>query len=642
MLKQFIIKKHKSYLHLQKIFSRSSFLIYFNSYRFFFINVNAFKQMSIDVMIFHVINNSENDEAFDKNQIQFIMFLNKRFSSVETRYWFTKLEMIGVIWIIKKMRHFIKSCKKSSMLIFTNHAIIAEIVNQIFLTMINTNKFNLRLIRVSQFLFTFFIKIRIKSDKFHVVSNVLSRLKFIAIIENTFILKNLNDVKFIIVKNMIIMNVIMKKKRSWNVKFHCVHEILNCQFDENIFFIKMNEKFFSNLKQIYRNDDQWFKFKIKLKIRTNFMNIFDEIEFILKKNHVYFVFENTTSRFCILWFMKKIITATTHDKNYHCDFHRVYVRISEFLYIKHLVKRFKKYIKHCKKCIENQIVKHVFYDELHSIKSIALCFHIIIIDFIFVLFKISNDMNSVFITTNKFFKKINLMSNKITWFASKWVELWLIMSQKKNWDLFKAIIFNRNSKIVILFWKITFHHLKVALLYITIYHFQTNEQSERTNQIVKIALKYFLIKNDVIDFITLLLSIQAVMNNSTNVFTDVFSNEIFYKFKVLKVTNLLNNDVVRTKAENDISKIIVEKKRVMLKKKTENVIIHAQIMFQIRYDFKHKSIDLKANQKIYIRLHRNYFQFDLKNRKYSKQRLKSVSILKKINRLIYKLKISKT
>ena len=176
----------------------------------------------------------------------------------------------------------------------------------------------------------------------------------------------------------------------------------------------MNEKFFLNLKQIYRNNDQWFKFKIKLKIRTNFVNTFDEMKFMLKKNHIYFVFDDVTSRLCISWFMKKRIFATAHDENHHCDFYRVYVRISEFLYIKHLVKKFKKYIKHCRKCFKSQIVKYIFYDELHSIKSIALSFHIIIIDFIFVLSKTSNDMNSVFITTNKFFKRINLMSNKIT------------------------------------------------------------------------------------------------------------------------------------------------------------------------------------------------------------------------------------
>ena len=149
-------------------------------------------------------------------------------------------------------------------------------------------------------------------------------------------------------------------------------------------------------------------------------------------------------------------------------------------------------------------------------------------------------------------------------------------------------------------------------------------------------------KNDVIDFITLLPSIQAVMNNSTNVSTDVSPNEILYEFKVLKATDLLNNDVVKTRVEDDIPKTVVEEERAMLKKKTENVIAHAQAMFKVRYDFKHKPIDLEADQKIYIKLHRNYFQFDLKSRKYSKQRLKSVSILKKIDRLTYKLKISKT
>ena len=192
------------------------------------------------------------------------------------------------------------------------------------------------------------------------------------------------------------------------------------------------------------------------------------------------------------------------------------------------------------------------------------------------------------------------------------------------------------------FWKTTFHHLKIVLLYITAYHSQTNEQSEQINQIVKIAFKYFFIKNDIVNFITLFSSIQIVINNSKNASTNILSNKILYEFKILKIINLLNNDVVKTKIENDISKIIVEKKTRHVKKKTKNIIIYAQIMFKIRYNFKYKFIDLKADQKIYIKFHRKYFQFDLKNRKYSKQRLKSVNILKKINRLIYKLKISKT
>ena len=181
------------------------------------------------------------------------MFLNKRFSFVETKYWFTEFKIIDVIWIIKKIRHFIKSCRKSSMSIFTNYAIIAEIMSQIFLITANTNKFNLRLIRISQFLFTFFIKIKIKSDKFYVVSNALSRLKFIAITENTFILKNLNDVKLLIVKllivkSLIIMTIFKKKKNFVKHKFSSYTWNFELSIWRKNFFHKNEWKIFHEFK----------------------------------------------------------------------------------------------------------------------------------------------------------------------------------------------------------------------------------------------------------------------------------------------------------------------------------------------------------------------------------------------------------
>ena len=67
MLKKSIIEKYELYQYLQKIFNKPSFFIHFNSYQSSFINVNAFKQMSIGVMIFHVVNDSKSDEIFIKN-----------------------------------------------------------------------------------------------------------------------------------------------------------------------------------------------------------------------------------------------------------------------------------------------------------------------------------------------------------------------------------------------------------------------------------------------------------------------------------------------------------------------------------------------------------------------------------------------
>ena len=59
-----------------------------------------------------------------------------------------------------------------------------------------------------------------------------------------------------------------------------------------------------------------------------------------------------------------------------------------------------------------------------------------------------------------------------------------------------------------------------------------------------------------IDFITLLSSIQVVINNLINVLINVFLNKIFYKCKILKIMNLLNNDIVKTKVKDDIPRML--------------------------------------------------------------------------------------
>ena len=40
----------------------------------------------------------------------------------------------------------------------------------------------------------------------------------------------------------------------------------------------------------------------------------------------------------------------THDFQSHDDFHKIYKRIIENYYIKHLIRRLKRYILHCSQC----------------------------------------------------------------------------------------------------------------------------------------------------------------------------------------------------------------------------------------------------------------------------------------------------
>jgi hypothetical protein len=193
-----------------------------------------------------------------------------------------------------------------------------------------------------------------------------------------------------------------------------------------------------------------------------------------------------------------------YDSNHHCDFHKAYARIFESLYILYMFKRLRRYIHHCKLCLKEQTKRHSFYDELSFIKTMILFFHTMIIDFIAIFFAFYK-YDALLTSTNKFFKRINLTSEKKDWNASKWVSVWLDILQKEEWRLLTTIISDRDLNFVDAFWKAIFQHLEIVLHFITTYHLSIDDQSKRTNQIVKIVMKYALMKEK--DFIKIISSI---------------------------------------------------------------------------------------------------------------------------------------
>ena len=89
------------------------------------------------------------------------------------------------------------------------------------------------------------------------------------------------------------------------------------------------------------------------------------------------------------------------------------------------------------------------------------------------------------------------------------------------------------------------------------------------------------------------------MNNFQNVIIEFSSHEILYKFKVLKTVNLLNNNQIRTRVENDNSFTMMKNEKNMLRKKTSDAISFVQTMQKIRYDNKHKKLILKKKTKCF-------------------------------------------
>ena len=293
-----------TYEHLQHVFSQSKFLIHFVIYKSLFIDVNASKQRKFDAMIFHVKSDSKKTNMIERKKIQFIMFLNKQLSEIENRYWFTKFEIAEMIWMIKKIRHMIEFCRKSPIIIFIDHSVTAGIIKQTSLIIENTEKLNFRLIKISQYFSTLSIKIKIKSKKFHLISDVLSRLKtkIDAIKKKTTIsaiLKNLN------VKRMFAEKLRMKKHSLKNVISYRTNDELDFYLSESIYLLKMFDELKKRFKSTYDNDSQWKKIQNKIKKRQNQNDTFDEMNFISKRFRIFYASSGKTSRLCISWKLKK-------------------------------------------------------------------------------------------------------------------------------------------------------------------------------------------------------------------------------------------------------------------------------------------------------------------------------------------------
>ena len=263
-------------------------------------------------------------------------------------------------------------------------------------------------------------------------------------------------------------------------------------------------------------------------------------------------------------------------------------------------------------------------------------------NFILALLKSRDDFDCAISIICKFIKSVIVISNSVKWAADQWVNVLFDKLNLMNWNIFKVIIPDRNKKFFFEFWIEIFHRLNVRFFYFTAYHSQIDDQSERINQIVEIVFRYYISKMfNSVDWFKALKFIQQLLNNVISVIIDKISNEVDFDFISLQVADLkksfieINVFVVVTTTER-----ILESQQIRIE--MTNVIIFAQMNVKHHYDRKHQSLFMKKNEYALIRLHHEYQISinDILNKKYDQQYVDFFKILKKIDRLTYRLDLS--
>lgn len=160
--------------------------------------------------------------------------------------------------------------------------------------------------------------------------------------------------------------------------------------------------------------------------------------------------------------------------------------------MQHFQKRLRQYIEHCSICALNQTKRHKFYEFLLSIDRLDISFHTIVMNIVITLSSTTfENFDNFFIVINKFFKRILLLSDLVTYIEMQWVNRIITVLIQHDWNVFTVIINDKDFKFMFFFWRIVFQKLKVSLLTFTTYYSQTDDQFERINQIVKIVIKFY-------------------------------------------------------------------------------------------------------------------------------------------------------
>lgn len=253
-----------------------------------------------------------------------------------------------------------------------------RIVKQITLSTSSTNKLNLRLIRASDYIQRFNIVLRHKSEKMHIVPDVLFRLPTDNF-ENKLDSKKELDVLFI------------------------------------ISVVEMNDEFRIKIIEEYKTDPIWRKVAQTIDTEDGTRLLF------CRENDLIYRLEGYASgdhaliprRLCISKTVIKDILDTAHDSN-HGGFARCYERVASSYHVKNLANHFREYLRHCSACQVNQTRRHKPYDSLQPVLSSSISFHILTLDFVLALLKSRTGLDCMKSVTDKFSKRVTIVSGKIT------------------------------------------------------------------------------------------------------------------------------------------------------------------------------------------------------------------------------------
>jgi hypothetical protein len=231
-----------------------------------------------------------------------------------------------------------------------------------------------------------------------------------------------------------------------------------------------------------------------------------------------------------------------HDKHNHAGFERTYQWLRQTYFIKGASAVIRDYIQHCPSCLINKPTNYTPSRKLVPVAAPTSPWELITLVFVVKLpqsrpktglwAQLKGDVKPAYNTfltiMDKLTKYVVLIAGCESWNVEQWAQAYF----KRVFPIFGvpgAMISDQGSVFVSRCWTTIFGLMHTDCIATMAYNQRSDGQSERTNQVVGIALRH-LVNDHQDDWPEHLVEIQLVMNNSPNASTGRTPSEMMMGF----------------------------------------------------------------------------------------------------------------
>ncbi|RDL33672.1 uncharacterized protein BP5553_08040 [Venustampulla echinocandica] len=701
-----------AFQNLQGAFATPHILHHFDPTQRLYTDLDASIQ-GFGAFVYH----STSDPPTQKS-IRPILFLSRVLKSAETRYWPTELEIAGLCWTISKIRHMIEAASLPT-IVYTDHGASLQIATQTSMNTTSLVRMNTRHVRASEYLSRFRLEIRYKPGRKNTVPDALSRLaQSPTSIPNNPQLRATHQARNLLSpptssssdipssspgflspspaatpgnnsasplarsqnsrqtsdflpatsrpKSILSGSIVtMPPSQSSPATSRHIAAVSSGNSDIELAYpavvVQISPEFLQRLRTEYIRDSRCVKL----------LEIIQQNNQLPEENRARLPFYTARGilyakpdvlhhhrRPVVPKAMEHDIFDNAHDQLGHPGYDRVHERIAGNFYIFNASKRLREYLWHCHHCRVASTPRHQPFGALQPIISPPKLFHTISIDFILALPTSIDGYDAAMSVTEKFAKPVTIIPGKSTWTGAQWG--WALIDRLLLllWGMPSAIISDRDPKFLGELWQSIFLRMHTRLLFTTAYHPSADGASERSNQTIEIALRYYLTTlDDITKWPEVLPRLSAALSNSTSRGTGQPSTVVLYGSRIQEPLDVVARQLIDI-GEDDIAPhehdaehqtaFPIEPATIANYRPSHidahDAIMLAAMTMKRQYDAHHKPMFFKPGEFVALRLHRGYCVPGLKERniKIEQQFAGPFKIIERVGRLAYRIELPPT